>query len=428
MRVKNLLILLGLIVATAAGGAEALLPKPADAYFADYQPVKSSAPAQRLKPNDRLAICGDSITEQKMYSRIMETYLTVCAPELKVSVRQFGWGGERAPGFLARMTNDCLRFKPTIATTCYGMNDHEYRPYEDRIGLIYREKTRGIVEAFKAHGARVVLGSPGCVGKKNKWSAEALNLNLCKLRNIDVEIAEQERVGFADVFWPMLIAGFEAEKRYGPDYAVSGKDAVHPGWAGHLIMAYAFLRALNLDGDIGTITVDLKANKAKVSKGHVLLAHHGGELEIRSSRYPFVLGTGDPTRDDNILSGTTLVPFNEQLNRFTLVVKRPQAASYQVVWGEEEMVFTADQLQRGINLAAEFPRNPFSEAFDKVDRAVAAKQEFETRQIKQLFRSPAAKADMEGTAAGSEQERAQLVAAIKAAFVPVTHSLKLIPQ
>ena len=81
-----------------------------------------------LRPNDRLAICGDSITEQKKYSRIIETYLTVCTPELNISIRQYGWSGETAPGFLARMTNDCLRFQPSVATTCYGMNDHGYRP------------------------------------------------------------------------------------------------------------------------------------------------------------------------------------------------------------------------------------------------------------------------------------------------------------
>src|SRR5688572_18968618 len=73
-----------------------------------------------LKKGDKLAICGDSITEQKMYARIMETYLTVCTPELEISTRQFGWSGEKADGFLARMTNDVLRFDPTVATLCYG--------------------------------------------------------------------------------------------------------------------------------------------------------------------------------------------------------------------------------------------------------------------------------------------------------------------
>src|SRR5882724_8752914 len=123
-------------VATAAQTEET---KPADPYFQQFHPLKAPAPARHfLKPGDRLAICGDSITEQKMYSRIMETYLTVCIPELDISVRQYGWGGEKADGFWRRMTNDCLRFQPTIATTCYGMNDHQYRPYEEKIGWTYR--------------------------------------------------------------------------------------------------------------------------------------------------------------------------------------------------------------------------------------------------------------------------------------------------
>src|ERR1700722_18875658 len=89
-------------LATAAQTEEA---KPADPYFQQFHPLKAPAPAKHfLKSGDRLAICGDSITEQKMYSRIMETYLTVCVPELNISVRQYGWSGETAPQFLARMT------------------------------------------------------------------------------------------------------------------------------------------------------------------------------------------------------------------------------------------------------------------------------------------------------------------------------------
>src|SRR5258706_12100711 len=106
MRLKSTLILFGLIASVAAS-AEILEKKPADPYFEKFSPLKTPAPKKHfLREGDRLAICGDSITEQKMYSRIMETYLTVCVPELNISVRQYGWSGERAPGFLARMTND----------------------------------------------------------------------------------------------------------------------------------------------------------------------------------------------------------------------------------------------------------------------------------------------------------------------------------
>src|SRR5881409_4036929 len=136
-----------------------------------------------LKRGDNIAICGDSITEQKMYSRAIESYLMACTPELDLSVRQYGWSGEQAPGFLARMTNDCLRFHPTIATTCYGMNDHGYRPYEPAIGERYKKYSTAIVESFKVHHVRFVQGSPGCVGKRPNWSkdtnatTEALNQN-----------------------------------------------------------------------------------------------------------------------------------------------------------------------------------------------------------------------------------------------------------
>jgi hypothetical protein len=131
------------------------------------------------------------------------------------------------------------------------------------------------------------------------------------------------------------------------------------------------------------------------------------------------------SKDDNVRSAMGLIPFNKDLNRLILVVKRGKAEKYKVTWGGETKTYTAEQLGRGVNLADEFHINPFSEAFAKVDAAVAAKQAYETKQIKQEFRSPEAKADMEAIAAKTETEREPLVAAIKTAFVPVTHTIKI---
>jgi lysophospholipase L1-like esterase len=443
----NILLVLTLLAWCVANGQLAQAPAT-DSSLEKFHPLPAPKPAGLvLKKGDKLAICGDSITEQKMYSRIMEDYLTVCVPELEISVRQYGWSGERAPGFLARMTNDCLRFKPTIATTCYGMNDHEYRAYEDRIGQTYEKNSDAIVEAFKANGVRVILGSPGCVGKVPGWSKatnntlENLNLNLCTLRNIDIKIAEKERVGFADVFWPMLTGGVTAQKLYGTNYAVAGGDGVHPGWAGHTVMAFAFLKAMGLDGDIGTFTVDMKERTMKVSKGHEVISSKDGAFEIRSSRYPLCgceksgeAAANYPTcekdeisKDSSIRSGMTLVPFNHELNRLMLVVKSGNAlpSTYRVTWGDQRKTFSGKDIEKGINLTEAFPENPFCEAFAKVDAAVAAKQAYETKQIKQSFRSPEAKADMEAIVTKTEAERAPLAAAIKAAFVPVTYTLKI---
>ncbi len=404
---------------------------PNDPYFEQFHPLPApKAEGSFLKEGDRLAICGDSITEQKMYSRAIETYLTVCQPELNISVRQYGWGGETAEGFLRRMTNDVLRFKPTVATTCYGMNDHKYRPYDEANGNWYRSNQTQIVKSFKAAGARVVLGSAGCVGQRPWWSKnpadtkDALNLNLCELRNIDIGIAEQEQVRFADVFWPMLVADFNSQKQYGTNYHLAGKDGVHPGWAGHMVMAAAFLRSMGLKGELGEFVVDLKSNDASVSKGHDLVSFKDGEMKIKSSRYPFC-GTGDRSKDDTVRSGMRFSKINKDLNRMVLIVKNGQSNKYKITWGSESKSYTSEQLGRGVNLADEFPVNPFSQNFDKVDAAVAEKQAYETRQIKDLFHGREGAADKEMTAALTEKTRKPLVAAIRKAFVPVTHTIKI---
>jgi hypothetical protein len=422
---------------------------PTDPALSKFKPLPAPVTSRLLlKRGDRLAICGDSITEQKMYSRILEDYLTMCVPDLGVTVRQYGWSGERMPGFLSRMTDDCLRFKPSIATTCYGMNDHEYRPYEERIGQTYRDSSTAVVEAFKSHRTRVVLGSAGCVGKIPFWVKSAsgtvddLNLNLCTLRNIDIEIARKEKVAFADVFWPMLTVGMSAQQQYGTNFAVAGKDGVHPAWAGHMIMAYAFLKAMGLSGDIGEFTVDLRRGKMKTTKGHQVLSEKDGQFTISSSRYPFCacVDTTDPSdsypncskddasSDNSIRAAMSFIPFNQQLNRLTLVAKKGSASRYLVTWGNQSKTFTADQLAKGVNLAEEFPSNPFCAAFAKVDAAVAAKQAYETKQIKESFRSPEAKTNMEAVAAATESERQPLAEAIKTSFAPVTHTLKIEPQ
>lgn len=407
--------------------------KPADAYFAKFAPVKAPVSAGlSLKRGDRLAICGDSITEQRMYSRIIETYLTACVPDLKVTVRQYGWSGETAEGFLRRMTNDCLRFKPTIATTCYGMNDHRYKPYDAANAQWYRRNQQAIVRAFKSVGARVVLGSPGCVGKMPSWVKEAtgtvedLNLNLCALRNLGLELATAEKVAFADVFWPMFTAGYAGQQRYGTDYAIAGKDGVHPDWAGQLVMAYAFLRAMGLDGDLGTFTVNLADGRAKASSGHKVRSYKDGELQIVSERFPFCAG-GDVNKDNSIRSAMTLVPFNEELNRLELVVTGGSAANYQVRWGAQTKIYPAAELARGVNLAADFITNPFSEAFTRMDKAVAEKQAYETRQIKTLFHGDEGRLNMPATAAFTERLRKPLAAAIGDALKPVAHSLWITP-
>jgi lysophospholipase L1-like esterase len=393
--------------------------KPDDEAFRKFNPRKAPQPGELiLKPGDRLAICGDSITEQKMYSRIIETYLTVCVPQLEITARQYGWSGEKTDGFLKRMDNDCLRFNPTIATLCYGMNDSRYRPFDVTNGMWYEDHYRAIVRKFKDADVRVVLGSPGCAGKTASWvdsrsgSLDEHNENLCALRDIAIDVAESEQVAFADVFWPMYQAhvfgpGQHHATKKKP-YHVAGKDGIHPGWAGQVVMAYAFLRAMGLDGSLAEFNIDLERNAATASEGHDIEPVGAGKFSINSTRYPFC-AKGDLNSDDSVRSGMTLVPFAEDLNRFRLKATGIKNGKY--------------KLAKGINLAEVFPDNPFSEAFERVEKAVFEKQKYETEQVKGIFHGAEGKADFEKAVADTEAKRQPLADAIRAAFVPVKHEI-----
>lgn len=414
--------------------------KPDHEAFRSFNLRKAPQPGELLiRKGDRLAICGDSITEQKMYSRLMETYLTVCVPQLEVSVRQYGWSGEKTDGFLRRMEKDCLTFNPTIATLAYGMNDSRYRPFDVTNGKWYEDHYSAIVQKFKQQDIRVVVGSPGCAGKIASWvksrsgTLEQHNLNLCALRDIAIGVAEKEQVRFADIFWPMLQAQvFAPSQHHATDekpYLVAGQDGIHPGWAGQVIMAWAMLRSMGIDGDIATITVDPKQKSATASAGHVIDSYTNDTVTVTSSRYPFC-ARGDVNDHNSIRSGMTLVPFAEDLNRFVLKANVPAESNWQVKWGDQSKTYTAEELAVGVNLAWDYSENPFCDAFDRVDNAVAKKQAYETEQIKKAFHSREAKTDFDAVVARTEAIRQPLADAIADALLPVVHTIeiRLLPQ
>ena len=407
---------------------------PLPAELADYHLTEAPEPSVTLKKGDRLAICGDSITEQKQYSVLIETYLTACLPELEITCRQYGWSGEQIPGFLPRMDNDVLRFKPTVATTCYGMNDFGYIPFDENVAKEYRENTRLMAEKFKEAGARPVIGSSGIIDSVPDWVKDAkgdkkdLNLSLAKFRNIALEVAEEENAGFADVYRPMLIANLRAKTAFGEDFKVTGKDGVHPDWAGHAIMAYAFLKALGVDGEIGTITWNESTGTTTATEGHKILSSDGGKISVESSRLPFAPGSGPIDRDNSLRAGMALVPFDATLNRFLLKIADHKSESYTVTWGSESKTYTAEQLHTGINLASDFESNPLVEPFKQIQEAVAAKQTFETTQIKTLVHGDAGKADMEGTFESSEKEREVLVKKLADTVKPAEHVILIKPR
>jgi hypothetical protein len=170
----------------------------------------------------------------------------------------------------------------------------------------------------------------------------------------------------------------------------------------------------------------LGAQTATATAGHTVDSFKDNQLTVTSTKYPFC-ASGATNSDTSLRSAATLIPFFQELSRLNLVVKNGAAMQYFVIWGNTTNIYTAQQLTQGVNLAADFADNPFCEPFRKVDEAVAAKQAYETKQIKEVFHSQEAQADMDKAVSTTEAERAPLAQAVADAMTPVTHTIVIRP-
>ena len=358
--------------------------------------VLAEKPANQLPPKARVAIIGDSITEQKLYSKFIETYLLACTGRKDITCFQFGWSGETASGFKTREENDLSVFHPTVATFCYGMNDGRYVPYAPGIGADYEANMKAVLTKAQALGVtHIVAGTPGAVdtkyfGKPSGTTPAQYNDNLAHLGEIDQKLATEFHTAFANVHKEMEEAMTKAKAVLGPEYDVCGRDGVHPQPNGHLLMAAAYLKGLGLDGNIGDITVDYATGRAQATEGHVVgqagrnTSGKGISVDLTSTTYPFCF-EGDEKSSNGTRSILPFCDFNQALNRLTLRVSNFTASKAKVTWGAESKEFTKEQLSAGINLAAEFTKTPFDTAFFNFMNGVRKKQEFETPMIKGMI-------------------------------------------
>jgi hypothetical protein len=202
-------------------------------------------------------------------------------------------------------------------------------------------------------------------------------------------------------------------------------------------MAYAFLTALGCDGNIGTINVDLAAKKATGTDGQTIKSFDGTTLTVESTRWPYCFWVDPKVADKlddpgNHRGVLPLLPFNQDLNRYMLVVTNaPADKKIRITWGDASKEFPGDQLAKGINLADEFLDNPFVQPFRELDKLSRAQQNFETVMIKNLvhgvkYELPDNPELIEPIAkATSKRQQMLSEKAVAAAATPVTHTIRI---
>jgi hypothetical protein len=321
------------------------------------------------------------------------------------------------------------------------MNDGGYKAWHEDTGKRYAASMTEIVSRLKKAGATVVVGSPGAVDTKYfnrpNLAAATYNGTLAGLRDAAKGVAAAHGFPFANVHDAMMDAQAKAKAVLGEGYDVCGKDGFHPGPNGQFVMAYAFLKGLGLDGAIGTLTIDLKGAPS-ATDGHKVLGKDGGKVEFESARWPYCF-SGDEKSSSGTRSIQPYVPFNAELNRFVLVVKGLESAKAKVAWGEAARSYSKEELEKGVNLAADFATNPFSASFEKLEKQVGSKQAFETGMIKSMITSfprlvdgfgkdPQVEASVEGLRKQLLETQEKMGASVRALVVPVRHTITVTPE
>ncbi|CAN5452772.1 SGNH/GDSL hydrolase family protein [soil metagenome] len=412
------------------------------------------APAPQLKSGARIVVAGDLATSGSPggYPRVIELYLTACRPDLNAQVLNMGM---RTPivGLRNQIPLMILPYKPNLVTLCYGQDDSSYSAFSPTQEQTFTDILGSSIDQLKAAGIQVVVGSPVAVdtyfykfvstgpdGKPHKAivvsPAADFNATLAQFGERARGEAASHQVPFADVHGDLCEAMKKSKEALGEDYVVCGLDKFYPTITpnGHLAIAGSLLKAMGMKGDIGTITVDLKG-KATATEGHKILSSANGKTEIQSSRYPFCFSGGDKA-SSGTLSIMPFVPFNQDLNRFMLVVKNLDSEKANVTWGTASKVFTKKELTEGINLAAAFAeQNPFSETFEKISKAVADRQAsadrmfVSTSNIDRLFgKDPDGAALCDSVRQKFFDKLAKSHDAIQAMVVPLTHTLTVTPE
>src|SRR2546423_1887310 len=107
-----------------------------------------------LKNGDRVVFCGDSITDQRLYTTFTETYVVTRFPRMNVTFVHSGCGGDRVTGGACgpvdlRLERDVIAYHPTVMTIMLGMNDASSRAFDQKIFDTYASGYKHIVDALK---------------------------------------------------------------------------------------------------------------------------------------------------------------------------------------------------------------------------------------------------------------------------------------
>lgn len=311
---------------------------------------------------DRWVCVGDSITHGGGYHSNVYLFYATRRPNDEFRVYNAGVSGDTTPGANRRFEEDVAARRPSVATVLLGMNDawsHAFDPglsadqkraSADRAYAVYASEMDRLAASLEGLGVRTVFLTPTVYDQ----TAESPVPNLVGRDDLLARFAERLRTiaprhgGELVDFHKLLGRMNRRLQADDPTATIIGRDRVHPGDPGHLVMAYALLKAQGPFEPVSEIVVDAKAGEVRrqtncaVSELDTVGALSFTCLE---NALPFPVGASQSP-------ALELVPFQRELNRQTLQVTGLAPGRHRLeIDGQTVDDYDAAELAAGVNLS-----------------------------------------------------------------------------
>ncbi|GMV36058.1 MAG: hypothetical protein AMXMBFR61_05660 [Fimbriimonadales bacterium] len=307
------------------------------------------AQAFALKDGDVVLFYGDSITEQRLYTTYVETFVRTRFPKLDAEFITVGVGGDATWGGWAgdaatRVERDVKPFQPTRIVIMLGMNDGGYVPYDAKIEQIFVDWYRKLLGYMRSAAPKakltLVQTSPFDDFTKRPSPFAGYNATLLKLGKNIVELSRQEGADFVDFNAPFVAAMSRASN---PEAFLP--DMIHPGPPGHLVMASVLLKDWHAPSTVADVALDAREHKVVRADNTLVTGFDGLRWTQKDNALPFPL-------DESTRPGADAIGFQTDLNRQMLMVTGLEAGRYSLsIDGQTVSVFSDMQLAAGVNLA-----------------------------------------------------------------------------
>ena len=409
--------------------------EPASGYEAAPQPTF------HLTNGDRVVFYGDSITDQRLYTTFAETYVVTRFPDLDIDFTHSGWGGDRVTGggggrIDTRLERDVFPYHPTVMTIMLGMNDASYRPFDQGIFDTYRDGYRHIVDRVKKElpGVRLTLIQPSpfddiCQPPRFEGG---YNRVLLGYSDFVKELATSEKTGLADLNRTLVAV---LEKAVATDSELAKRiipDRVHPGPAGHLIMAEHLLKSWHAPATVTAVEIDLQKKSVLRSAATTVTGLAVGSSiswTQHDKALPFPLDRSDAVMALTLKSSD----FEQALNQQTLKVTGLSARQYALLIDDQQVgVFDSGTLASGINLAA-LP-TPMVEQAARVHALTLEHNNLHFKRWRNVqvpladLEAPSVKTSLQHLITALDEEESRIVARQRKAAKPIARRFELKAQ